>query len=172
MSRRSKAALRLSYHGDPREAAAPPTEQTVRKLRRDVIERLERDGRLRAEQVRAAMEIRRIWEALGRGLFPVAAPLDVPRQSHWRGRFRDPVDRLGDVDEIIWRTRYRPWAREMAIQIAAGAARVSRLQLVLDVVVDNHGLRQVERDYRMRNGLAIEHLRGALHRYAVLSRWL
>jgi hypothetical protein len=60
----------------------------------------------------------------------------------------------------------------MSLEIAAGIVRVSRLQIVLDVVVDNYGLRQVEAWYRMRHGLAFEHVRAALHRYAVLAGWV
>ena len=57
------------------EAAAPaadagPTPETAAKLRRDLVQRLAGEGRLGREQVRAAFEVRRIWEAFGRGLFP------------------------------------------------------------------------------------------------------
>ena len=60
----------------------------------------------------------------------------------------------------------------MAVTVAAGAIRTTRLQLVLDVVIDNHGLRQVEGWYRMRHGTAVEHIRAALHRYAEIAGWV
>ena len=147
-----------------------PTPETLIKLRRDVIGRLETKGKLRSEHVRAAKEIRRIWEAFGRGLFPGIS--DVPRQKHCRSVAVDVLDRLNDIEEIIWRTRYRPWAKETSVDIVAGAVRVSRLQLVLDIVVDNYGLRQVEGWYRLRHGLALGHLRDSLNRYAVLAGWV
>ncbi len=158
------------------EAAAPrdagPTPETLRKLRRDIVARLGRDGRLCAGQLRAALEIRRVWEAFGRGLFPAARPAAPIAQRRRRAMFTDPIDRLTPAEELAWRLRYRPWAREMAVTVAAGAVRTTRLQLILDVVIDNHGLRQVEGWYRMRHGSAVEHVRAALHRYAELAGWV
>ena len=151
---------------------AAPTPETVRKLRRDIVVRLAQEGRLGGEQVRAALEIRRVWEAFGRGLFPatrVLAPI-ADRKRH--AMFADPIDRLTEEEENAWRLRYRPWAREMAVTVAAGAIRTTRLQLILDVVVDNHGLREVEGWYRMRHGGAVEHIRAALHRYAEIAGWV
>ena len=155
---------------EPRDAG--PTPETLRKLRRDIVARLARDGRLGGEQVRAALEIRRVWEAFGRGLFPATRPVAPLAQRRRRAMFTDPIDRLTPAEELAWRLRYRPWAREMAVTVAAGAVRTTRLQLILDVVIDNHGLRQVEGWYRMRHGSAVEHVRAALHRYAELAGWV
>ena len=149
-----------------------PTPETAAKLRRDIVARLSQEGRLGREQVRAALEIRRVWEAFGRGLFPATntmAPA-VGRRKH--AMFVDPIDRLSREEEAAWRLRYRPWAREMAVTVAAGAIRTTRLQLILDIVVDNHGLREVEGWYRMRHGGAIEHIGAALHRYAEIAGWV
>jgi hypothetical protein len=154
----------------PIEGAVGPTPQTVAKLRRDIVERLRQEGRLSEEQARAAAEVRRVWEAFGRGLFPRARELDQPRKPHG-GMFVDPVERLTDGEERIWRLRYRPWAREMSVEIVANVVRVSRLQLVLDVVVDNFGVRQVEGWYRLRHGHALEHVRSALERYCEIAGW-
>ena len=151
---------------------AGPTPETVRKLRRDIVTRLAREGRLSREQVRAAFEIRRVWEAFGRGLFPASrgfAPL-AERKRH--AMFSHPVDRLTPEEETAWRLRYRPWAREMAVTVAAGAIRTTRLQLILDIVIDNHGLREVEGWYRMRHGGAVAHIGAALHRYAEIAGWV
>ena len=155
---------------EPRDTG--PTPETVRKLRHDIVARLARDGRLGKEQVRAALEIRRVWEAFGRGLFPAARPAAPLAERRRRAMFTDPIDRLSPAEELAWRLRYRPWAREMAVTVAAGAVRTTRLQLILDVVIDNHGLRQVEGWYRMRHGAAVEHIRAALHRYAELAGWV
>ncbi len=149
-------------------SAAP---ETAAKLRRDIVERLAREGRLGPEQVRAALEIRRVWEAFGRGLFPSARPIAPTADRRRRAMFRDPVDRLTPSEERAWRLHYRPWAREMAVTVAAGAVRTTRLQLILDVAVDNHGLREVEGWYRMRHGSALGHIRAALHRYAEIAGW-
>ena len=151
---------------------AGPTPETVRKLRRDIVARLARGARLGEEQLRAALEIRRVWEAFGRGLFPATRPVAPVADRRRRAMFTDPIDRLTPAEERAWRLRYRPWAREMAVTVAAGAVRTTRLQLILDVVIDNHGLRQVEGWYRMRHGAAVEHIRAALHRYAELAGWV
>jgi hypothetical protein len=155
----------------PSQEQIEPTAQTVAKLRRDVVERLRQEGRLSEEQARAALEIRRVWEAFGRGLFPRTRDLDRPRRPH-RGIFDDPVERLTDSEERAWRLRYRPWAREMSVEIVAGVVRVSRLQLVLDIVVDNFGIRQVEGWYRLRHGQAYDYVRSALARYGEIAGWV
>ncbi len=149
-----------------------PTPETAARLRRDLVARLAQEGRLGREQVRAALEVRRVWEAFGRGLFPGARAIAPVGQRTRRAMFVDPIDRLTVEEERAWRLRYRPWAREMAVTVAAGAIRTTRLQLILDVVVDNHGLREVEGWYRMRHGGAIEHIRAALHRYAEIAGWV
>ena len=149
-----------------------PTPETASRLRRDLVARLAREGRLGREQVRAALEVRRVWEAFGRGLFPTVDTTAPIAERRKQAMFVDPIDRLTPAEERAWRLRYRPWAREMAVTVAAGAIRTTRLQLILDVVVDNHGLREVEGWYRMRHGGAIEHIRAALHRYAEIAGWV
>lgn len=157
------------------DSAAPtvtPTPETARKLRRDLIEHLHAKGRLRAEHVRAAEEIRRIWQAFSRGLGPSAVNPEAFAGGGRSLRLRSPVDWLSDHEEIVWRKRYRPWAAETGAMPSGGVIRISRLQIVVDLVVDNAGLRQVDAWYRMRNGSAFEHLRSALHRYAELAGWV
>ncbi len=144
MARRRHRNIRRAVRADQPDSPVPPTAETVTKLRRDVVDRLYQEGRLAPELLSAAVEIRRVWEAFGRGLFPGSNIGEGIRQSHRRAMFVDPIERMTASEEIAWRVRYRPWAREMALMVAAGTVRVSRLQLVLDVVVDNHGLRQVE----------------------------
>lgn len=150
----------------------PPTPATVARLRTDVIEGLYQNGRLLPEHVRAAREVRRIWEGFGRALMPSAQTLSATGRSKRITSFRDPIDRLSLAEEVAWRVRYRPWAQEMSHSLTAGALRVTRLQLTLDIAVDNHGLRQIEGWYRMRHGAALGHLRGALHRYAEIAQWV
>ena len=165
---------RIAVPGQARVAdeRVGPTPETAAKLRRDLVARLAQQGRLGGEQVRAALEIRRVWEAFGRGLFPTVDTTAPIAERRKQALFIDPIDRLTPAEERAWRLRYRPWAREMAVTVAAGAIRTTRLQLILDVVVDNHGLREVEGWYRMRHGGAIEHIRAALHRYAEIAGWV
>ena len=154
------------------EERVGPTPETAARLRHDLVVRLAREGRLGGQQVRAALEVRRVWEAFGRGLFPTVDTTAPIAQRGKQAMFVDPIDRLTPAEERAWRLRYRPWAREMAVTVAAGAIRTTRLQLILDVVVDNHGLREVEGWYRMRHGGAVEHIRAALHRYAEIAGWV
>jgi hypothetical protein len=161
------------------EQGYAPTPETVAKLRTDLVLRLHRQGRLTIEQFQAAEEIRRVWQAVGRGLFPTAGTLDgVARAAP--GQPRHPIDRMTDSEERAFRRRYRPWAREMDSAMFCqrrasnngGGRGVSYLQLVYDMVIDNHGPRQVERLHRLRHGLAVKGLRTALQRYAELAQWL
>jgi hypothetical protein len=144
MARRKHRSINPTADSDTESGPTPPTSETVAKLRSDVIDRLYGEGRLRPEHVDAAFEIRRVWEAFGRGLFPGSHFGDRVPQPHLQPMFVDPIDRLTPAEEIAWRTRYRPWAREMSLLVVTGSVRVSRLQLILDVVVDNNGFRQVE----------------------------
>lgn len=172
MARRKHRSISSAKSDDDQTRPIPPTAETVAKVRTDVINRLYSEGRLRPEHVDAALEIRRVWEAFGRGLFPGSHISDRIPQPHVKAMFMDPIDRLTPAEEIAWRRRYRPWAREMALLIVTGTVRVSRLQLMLDVVVDNNSIRQVEGWYRMRHGMAFDHIRAALHRYCRMAGWI
>lgn len=149
-----------------------PTPETVSKLRYDVLAKLYLDGKLDDVQIAAADEIRKVWEAVGRGLFPRARTLDrIPNRSG-AVRRREPADLMTHAEARAWRDRYRPWADEMSVAILSSVSRVSRLQLTLDIVVDNYGFRQVETWYRLKHGVAAGHLRTALDRYCALAGWI
>jgi hypothetical protein len=59
----------------------------------------------------------------------------------------------------------------MRVSVLAPAG-VTRLQLILDVVVDNHGVRDLERRYGMRNGSVVTHLVDSLARYCQIAGWI
>lgn len=172
MARRKHRSIKPPAAAPGDERIVSPTRETVAKLKGDVVVRLYNEGRIRAEHLQAAREVRRMWEAFGRGLFPTAQDPGQYHQAHQRAKYNDPIARLSLAEEAAWRARYRPWAHEMSYEVVAATARVSRLQLVLDVVVDNNGVREVEGWYRMRHGLAFEYLRGALHRYCEIAGWI
>lgn len=172
MARRKHRSIKSPPAGPAGQRAVPPTRETVAKLRHDVVVRLYNEDRLRPEHFQAAREIRGMWEAFGRALFPSAQNPGTTHQSHRRAEFNDPIARLSRAEEAAWRSRYRPWADEMSHEVVAATARVSRLQLVLDIVVDNNGVREVEASYRMRHGLAFDYLRSALHRYCEIAGWI
>lgn len=112
--------------GADRAVAIGPTPETAAKLKRDLVEHLRNKGRLSSSQVMAAEEVRRIWQAFSRILGPSATnhtTLATGRQSkgdHAR------IDWLTDVEETIWRERYRPWAAEMTARPCGGTIRVTQ----------------------------------------------
>ena len=152
--------------------AVKPTKQTVARLRRDQIQHLHEKGRLQTPHLEAAEEIRRLWQAFSRSLGPAAVNYSNLALSSRRKTPYIPANWLNEREEIAWRNRYRPWARETAVIKCGGVLPANRLQIVLEIVVENSGLRQVEGEYRMRHGAAFEHLRAGLHRYAELSGWI
>jgi hypothetical protein len=130
-----------------------------------VIARLLARGRIDPHHGHAADEIRRVFEAVGRGMFPTSQPAawtgKVPRHRNWR----DFIDRMSVAERSAWERHYIPWTREMSCRIVAGMPGTRWLQLVLDIVVDNAGLRETEARYELRHGKAIEYLIQGLERY-------
>ena len=52
-------------------------------------------------------QIRMVWSAIGRGLFPSARSYE-PR---FGGKgFRDPIDRMFDHERRCWEEHYGPWS--------------------------------------------------------------
>ena len=114
-------------------------------------------------------------EAVGRGMFPTAQTMawtgKAPRTRTWR----DFIDRMSARERRAWERQYIPWTREMSFDVAAGVACLPYysgrrggtrwLQLILDIVVDNSGLRETEQRYRLRHGTAIDYLIQELERY-------
>ena len=134
------------------------TQETVSKLRIDVIDKLFRAGKIRPEQKTAAEEICIVWEALHRGFFPSSAWVDTPIRL--TGAFRDPFARMTSIERRLWSDRYRPWTRREPPK---------RLEMAIDCICDNYGLVELERRHRMRHGTAIEQIQISLHEYCLLS---
>lgn len=162
------ATARPQPRSDTPETPEPPRAATGRRGQ-DVIERLHGRGRLTREQVIAAEEIERLWQGLTRGMFARSA---FRAERMGTPGHHDPLDRLRPGEEIAWRNRYRPWAQEQAVTLLSRAGDSTRLQLVLDVVVDNVSLRALEDQHGLRHGSALPHLRAALHRYAEIAGWI
>lgn len=161
--RRARLKRTIGTAGDADEAT--PTPQTRARLRRDVVLRLHETGRLDSSHVAAALEIRTVTEAVGRGMFPTSGfgmGGGVPLQ---RRTGRDFLDRMTAAERTMWQRRYLPFTRALALEIAAALPAVRWLQLVHDIVVDNAPLRDIERRYGLRHGAAAEYLRRALEIY-------
>jgi len=164
LSRKGKLR-RVRSRAEAVERTVPPTPQTRARLRCDVVAGLLAKRRLAPRHLEAAVEIRAVLEAVGRGMFPSSAIGDATVAGRSRKAARDFLERMTAAERRIWQRRYLPWTRAMALSIAAGLPGVRWLQLVLDVVIDNASLRTVERRYRLRNGAALDYLREGLERY-------
>ncbi|RED52134.1 hypothetical protein [Aestuariispira insulae] len=142
------------------------TDKRSQRLRRDVMEKLEATGRLKSDQLMAVEDIRRIWHAFGRGLFPAARDISSPRVDGTR-RFVDPIARMRDGEAALYRNRYKAWADWAGRQEIAnrGGKRLTLLQLTYDMVIDNWGPRQWEDCHKVRHGTATRQLALALDRY-------
>lgn len=150
------------------EAAAEATPETRTKLRPDVVAKLHQAGSLRTEHVLAADEIRDMWHAFGRGMFPSRA-MDGTEGCSGGGKTpRGPLERMTSAEYRTWRTVYRPWAEEMGGGVTPGS-RLTVLGLVVELVVDNYGPRQLEDLYSLRHGTVTKVVADALFRYAEIA---
>ena len=142
------------------------TDNRSNRMRRDVMAKLEATGRLKSDHLLAVEDIRRIWRAFSRGLFPAARDISRPKVDGCRS-FIDPIGRMREGEAALYARRYKPWADWASKQlIANGAAeRVTLLQLTYDMVIDNMGPRQWEDRYRVRHGTATGMLARALETY-------
>lgn len=166
MSVRRDVRLRQALGDD--DLVAEPTPETLARLRHDVVGRLVERGRLHRIHAEAAEEIRTVAEAVGRGMFPRAYPTD------WTGRPldgrvpRDFFDRMSARERQLWQRHYLPWTRELHRDGDDQLPGPRWIQLVLDVVVENKGLRRAERSCGLRHGAALDYLADGLERY---DRW-
>jgi len=89
------------------------------------------------------------------------------------GNYRGPLERMDGDLLAAWRDHYKPWSVEMSGPAFEGE-RVTRLQLVLDLVVDNMGPRQLYDYYRIRvrRTRFAETIGEALTRYAEIAGWI
>lgn len=167
-----------TQHDDIAEERGP-TPETKAKLKSDVVLKLYQAKRLTREQFCAAEEIRQIWEALGRGMFPSSGALLFGTGGGSPG---SPVERLSEDEENKWKNNYTPWAKGIGKDVVTphtGTWRhkgnfVTYSQLVYDVVVDNRGPSQLEKEYKVPRGKGVvtKLLQTALTEYARIAGWL
>ncbi len=164
-----RARLKRIAFGKPVQAqtgkGVPPTPETLRKLEQDVISVLVEANGLTQVQRDAAMEIRGIHEAVGRGMFARSAIGPAAARGGFNYGPRDFTQNMSSEELRIWETRYLPWSHELAVAIAAGMPGTRWLQLVTDVVVDNATPAAVEACYRLPAGSALRYLAEGLDRY-------
>ena len=146
------------------------TPETARKLRRDVVEELGAARRLGHDEMSAARDIRLVWDALGRSMFP-SRELDRALASGpgYSGAIH-PEERMTGPEARAWRQRYLPWVGMLG-QVRPVRGGPTAAQLAIAMVVDNWTPRQAEDEFGMRHGTAVRWLRAALHGYAVQAGW-
>ena len=145
-----------------RDIAAVATPQTIRKRQVDVVQLWQERGKLGVEQVQAAQEILRVWEATTRGLW-------ARTQTYERhARSADVADWPAKLRRA-YVERYRPWDDEACRMAATPQASVK--ELVLAVVVDNQGPDGLARRYGMDHKRASVLVQESLYRYAQLAGW-
>ena len=130
-----------------------PSEE-IKRMRTDQIDRLYESGKINMEHRAAALKIRTVWEAMARGLFPGASGNMVGTKS--RGTFRHPLERMSNREFFIWVMEYKPWATGPAAKVAINYApshfKISYLQICYNMIVDNYGPSQLERQWPVPKG--------------------
>jgi len=157
--------------GSRRPAAVDHT--PGRRKRSDQVAALLGRGRITRRQYEAALEIRQAYAAIQRSLFPRRLPdiqVDVSRRE------RLPMERWHPREARIIRRRYGPWKRAMLtpveIRLADRRLRVGNaLEIVMDLVWDNYGPRQVDDRHELRRGSATRVVGEGLQRYVTLAGW-
>lgn len=137
----------LSYQANKSEFAEEPTERAgqkrVYKKKTDVIDMMVRNGQLKEDHRMAADEIHRIYGALQRCFIPSARRFEN-EPVDGRAAYKDPADRLSEIEAIIYTNRYKPWANLAAKRPVVNDLSVTWLTLTFDIAVDNMGPRQWE----------------------------
>lgn len=158
-ARAARAARR-----DPAEREAT-AETLLRRKRGDVVAVLWQEDKLTLHQVQAAEEILRVFSFITGGCGGRVTGSYAARQD--LGRI---AEALPPALHAAYAERYAPW-RDWAGRTALAGARTMG-DLVLLVVVDNLGLRQVARRMGMRNADTLPKLRLGLHQYAHMAGWV
>lgn len=157
----------------PADGLDGATRETVQKREDDVVGALAARGRLAPHEVDAALEIREVFAALKAGLIARAGKGDRKLARGRRPPYCQPLERMGEHAERLYRERYRPWAREMArravVETNLGRARTRLLDAVVDIVVDNRGPFWVGVEAEATaEGVEVA-LKSALSRYAAIA---
>jgi len=166
--RKSEAFEPIDWQKSKAEFDEEPTERAGQKhlvkQKVDVIEKLMQAGSLKEDHRIAVNEIRRMYEAIGKGLFPCARALEN-EPVDGRAAYRDPIDRMKEVEVIIYTNRYKPWADAMSRIPVKDDPKVTLLTLSIDMIVDNMGPYQWEHMNRLPRRTATNKLAMALESY-------
>jgi len=152
-----------------------PTRETQAKLRTSVISKLAQAGRLDAFQRQAADEIATIYMAVIRSLMP-HRDFDAVVVDGGGASYATPLERMPAKVYDAYTHHYRPWAKGAGTRLFTrdvSGGRVTVLQLVIDVAVENWGPSQLETRYGVPRGksLVTKTLQAALNDYCQTAGW-
>ena len=142
-----------------------------RKRRTDVLEGLVEKNRVQGDQIRAAQEIRDVWEALTRrseaaAIDPGKEPVDTSM-----GDFLPPLAQIPAHLANAVHQRYLPWCREAQKQ-PVGRTAFTLHDIARWVLIENLGPWQIEERQNMRRGrTALKALQRALTLYVEVAGW-
>ena len=157
----------------PGDRGDAPTRQTVRRNRRNSVQRLIEGGALSDPEIAAAQEIMLVVEALSRA--PTRSAFDPMAVANGPSVRRRPL--AGFLPEFLRpkQRRYADWAKSMRLTVCGrGAAQQPLLTIVLRLLMDGWSYRAIERDLGLRCGAGYPEamLRFALRRYALAAGWM
>lgn len=144
-----------------REPVDTGTEQTVKKLRSDVILKLYEAGQIGKAHLAAADQIRDIHQAIGSALFPFGK-MDGAGAPKYRGAPLSPLEKMTTEQYRNWQRFYIPWTKQLEPEILA---------MTFAVVIDNWGTDQLESwlGIRAAHATVTPLVRDALRQYAELA---
>jgi len=159
------------------EAIEPISIETdgITRMRTDQIDKLHEAGKINEDARAAAFKMRRVWEAMARGLYKGVSTIGNSGGGGGRGSFRHPLERMSDQDFFIWAMEYKPWASGPAAAMAFNKPIIvktmnaseqkscngnnvtsrfqkSYLAVCYAVVIDNYGPHQLERLWPISRG--------------------
>lgn len=143
----------------------------VKRMRTDQIERLYARNQISDDQRNAAVEIRKTFEAITRGMFPGKMSVERGGGSN---KVRHPLERLSKSEWATWRYNYRPFfegaSKIAAFEIKENGQIVFRKTIwdvVSAVIIEGYGPSQLEKLWRLPrgNGRVTAELRRALNLY-------
>lgn len=174
-SEQAGTIVRLLERHRPETGVA--TAQTVARLRQDTVQMMFAKGVIGAEQVRAAAEIREIFEALTSGMLsrsswpgdPAAA---VARAS--RGKLKHPAEHMPGRIHDLFHKRYKRWSREAgrALVVRSNIYPYSALAMIIDVLIDGTSMSDLSFGFGTRRHEFAKGFVYGLRRYAEIAGWL
>lgn len=156
--------LRLRAEPDPDPGRVPPTPQTLAKRQRNPLQVLHERGAIGDEELRAAVEISRVYHAIIGGLFPRAQDpsrqniRSNPPQEDWPKSLSDAAK------------RYKAWAQRLSDNRVMGGPPI--LEVCIDAIVDGQTCCEIDKARRWRKGRAADLIREGLEDYACRAGWL